>query len=129
MIRGTTAQFKFKLPYSYDELEKITIRFWQQGNPSDLLPIIKYKTNCSETSKNEIGVSLLPSETARFSDRYKAKVQLAATPYMGGSFGSKEHLLTVYPMPDDIITDDTIVDPSTPTENGWIILDGEDIVD
>ena len=60
MIRGTTAQFKFKLPYSYDELTSITIRFWQQGNPSDSLPVFKYKNNCEEREKGEIYVSLRP---------------------------------------------------------------------
>lgn len=128
VIRGTTAQFKFKLPYSYDELERITIKFWQQGNLSDYLPIIKNKTNCSESVENEIHVSLRPSETAIFSDKYKAKVQLIAQPYMGSPFGSKEHLITVYPMPDDIIVDDPTIEPSIPTDKEWIIFDGEEIV-
>lgn len=126
MIRGTTAQFKFKLPYSYDELTSITIKFWQQGNPSDYLPIFKYKINCEEREAKEIYVSLRPSETALFSDKYKAKVQLRAQPTVGSPFGSKERLITVYPMPDDIIVDDPIIDP---TEEDWIILDGEPVVD
>lgn len=128
MIRGTTAQFKFKLPYSYDELTSITIRFWQPGNPSTSLPIFKYKTNCEERVKKEIYVSLRPSETALFSDKYKAKFQLTAQPGVGAPFGSKEQLVTVYPMPDDIIIDDPII-PEPPTEEGWIVLDGEAIVD
>lgn len=129
MIRGTTAQFKFKLPYSYDELTNITIKFWQPGNPSASLPIYKYKTNCEERVKQEIYVSLRPSETARFSDKYKAKLQLRAQPIIGAPFGSKEQLVTVYPMPDDIIIDDPTIDPDTPTEEEWIILDGDTIVD
>ena len=32
MIRGTTAQFKFKLPYAKNELQWITMKFWQPGN-------------------------------------------------------------------------------------------------
>lgn len=128
MIRGTTAQFKFKLPYSYSQLSNITIQFWQPGNLSQSLPIIKDKTNCSELIQNEIYVSLRPSETALFSDRYKAKMQLRATPNIGAPFGSKEHLITVYPMPDDIIIDDPTIEPDVPTQEEWIILDGDAIV-
>jgi hypothetical protein len=128
MIRGTTAQFKFKLPYSYDELTSITIRFWQPNNPSGSLPIYKYKTNCESPVEKEIHVSLRPSETALFSDKYKAKLQLRAQPAIGAPFGCKEQLITVYPMPDDIIDDDPIINPEVPTEEGWIILDGETIV-
>ena len=127
MIRGTTAQFKFKLPYSYDELENITIRFWQPGNYNQSLPILKYKTNCSETVAKEICVSLRPSETALFSDKYKAKMQLRAQPHFGSQFGSKEILVTVYPMPDDIIIDDPTIGPDTPVDDEWIILDGQEI--
>lgn len=129
MIRGTTAQFKFKLPYSYNELADITIKFWQPGNPSDSLPIFKYKANCSERVNNEIYVSLRPSETALFSDKYKAKLQLRAQPAIGMPFGSKECLITVYPMPDDIIIDDPTINPEVPTEEGWIVLDGDTIAD
>lgn len=128
MIRGTVAQFKFKLPYSKDELEWITIKFWQPGNPSNQLPLTKIKSNCSESNVNEICVSLSAKETAIFSDRYKAKTQLRAQPYAGVPFGSKEQLITVYPMLDDIIDDDDVNDSPAPTENGWIILDGGTIV-
>ena len=128
MIRGTTAQFKFKLPYSYDELINITIRFWQPGNPSESLPRFKNKEDCVEREKGEIYVSLRPSETALFSDKYKAKLQLRAQPNIGAPFGSKEQLVTVYPMPDDIIIDDPTI-PETPTEEGWIVLDGDSIID
>ena len=129
MIRGTAAQFKFRLPYSYSDLKDITIKFWQEGNQNELLPIIKTKANCVERVNKEIYVSLRPSETAAFSDRYKAKMQLRATPIFGASFGSKERLITVYPMPDDIILDDPADVPVVPTEEGWIILDGNTIID
>lgn len=128
MIRGTTAQFKFKLPYTLDELNNVTIKFWQPGNPSDSLPIYKYKQNCAERVGKEVYVSLRPYETALFSDKYKAKLQLSAQPYIGSQFGCKEQLITVYPMPDDIIIDDPTSDPDIPIENGWIILDGKAIV-
>ena len=130
MIRGTTAQFKFKLPYSKEELEWIRIKFWQPNNQSELLPITKVKGNCATTdNQNEICVSLTAEETARFSDRYKAKVQLRAQPLGGTVFGSQQQLFTVYPMLDEIIEDDPTVEPSTPEEEGWIILDGETVTD
>ena len=44
------------------------------------------------------------------------------------AFGSKEQLITVYPMPDDIIIDDPTF-PDNPVEDEWIILDGDVIVD
>ena len=129
MIRGTTAQFKFKLPYSYEEVTNITIKFWQPGNPSNLLPIFKYKHHCEKIASNEICVSLRPSETALFSDMYKAKMQLAARPEVGNIFGTKERLITVYPMPDDIIIDDPTISPDQTTAGDWIIFDGGTIVE
>lgn len=128
MIRGTTTQFKIKLPYSYYEIKSIVIRFWQNGNPSESLPIIKSKINCEEIGPNAIAVSLRPSETALFSDKYKARMQFLATPYVGSPIGNKEHLVTVYPMPDDLIIYDPDVDPIPPLEDEWIILDGDQIL-
>ena len=93
------------------------------------MPIFKYKTNCEERVEKEIYVSLRPSETALFSDKYKAKLQLRAQPLIGAPFGSKEQLITVYPMPDDIIIDDPTIDPDTPIEEDWFIFDGGTIVD
>ena len=105
MIRGTTAQFKFKLPYTKEELEWATITFWQSSNHS-LLPITKKLEHCSAPNdSNELCVSLTAEETARFSDKYKAMVQLRAQPFGGIVFGSKQQLITVYPMLDDIIED------------------------
>lgn len=129
MIRGTTAQFKFKLPYSRDELEWVTIKFWQKGNIA-LTPITKTKTNCSATdNSNEICVSLSATETAMFSDKYKGTVQLRAQPSLGAPFGSRQQLFTVYPMLDDIIDEDPTTEPDIPQiEDEWIILDGETIV-
>ena len=127
MIRGTTAQFQFKLPYSMNELEWITIKFWQPENPHPLLPITKYKSNCEELDDGKISVSLLSTETARFSDKYKAIMQLRAQPAGGEVFGCKKNLITVYPMLDDIIEEDSPVE-TAPTEEGWILFDGDPIV-
>ena len=128
MIRGTSTPFKFKSPYSLSELDWVAIKFWQPGNPDDSLPITKYKQHCEERS-GEIYVSLSATETAKFSDKYKAKAQLRAQPLYGDVFGSKEKLITVYPMRDDIIEDDTPDVPSEPIVDGWMRLDGGQIVD
>lgn len=128
MIRGTTAQFRFKLPYTKDELTWIRIKFWQPNNQHELLPITRTKDYCTTTNDpNEICVSLTAEETSRFSDKYKAKVQLRAQPIGGTVFGSHEHLITVYPMLDEIIEEDPTITPPTPTEDGWIILDGDTV--
>lgn len=129
MIRGTTAQFKFKLPHTKSEIQSATIRFWQSNNPNKYLPIIKTldseKLNdcfISDDSK-ELCISLTSEETARFSDKYKAKTQLRGVLVDGGTFGSRPQIITVYPMPDDIIN------PTMPPvdDEGWIVLDGETV--
>lgn len=134
MIRGTTAQFKFKLPYSFGQLEWITITFWQPNNPN-LSPIIKRKSDCSPVSgTTEICTSLTCDETARFSDKYKAKVQLRAQPVedlQEAPFGCKAQTITVYPMLDDLIEDNenTPVEPSVPPVSGIPVkFDGGKIV-
>jgi hypothetical protein len=133
MIRGTTAQFKFQLPYSMGQLQWITIHFWQPGNPSKDLPICKNKAHCNESNPQEICVSLTAEETKRFTDRYKAKVQLRAQPIavLGGPvFGSKPQLITVYPMPDDLIDEDTPLEPpGGPVTEEITSIDGGTIID
>lgn len=130
MIRGTTAQFKFKLPYKIYELNWATIKFWQPGNSGTLdapLPITKRKDDCSATDNpNELCVSLTASETLRFSDKIKARVQLRAEANDGTTFASRESLITVYPISDDIVTDDPSL-PDIPTGDNFITLDGMSI--
>lgn len=129
MIRGTTAQFKFKLPYSLEELVWIRIKFWQPNNPHELLPVTKVKSNCEQTDvPNEICVSLSATETSYFSDKYKAVVQLRAQPLDGSVFGSKQQMFSVYPMPDDIIDGDIPIEPNNTVED-WAILNGGYILD
>ena len=127
MIRGTTAQFKFKLPYTKEELEWVTIKFWQPGNNTYLLPITKRLEHCETTDDHkELCLSLTPEETSRFSDKYKAKVQLRAMCTASNAiFGCKPKIVSVYPMRDDIIEEN----PTLPAENeeGWVVLDGETI--
>lgn len=131
MIRGTTAQYKFKLPYKKSELVWATIKFWQPGNLGTTqapLPITKKLEHCdSPDDSTELCVSLTPEETSRFSEKYKAKTQIRAQHSESGTvFGSRPQLITVYPMNDEILDEDPIL----PAENnGWYILDGETIVD
>lgn len=44
MIRGTTAQFKFNMPYEFDDLCIIEVTFWQpnnEGTTTAPMPIVK----------------------------------------------------------------------------------------
>jgi hypothetical protein len=130
MIRGTTAQFKFKLPYPKSELAWATIKFWQPGNNGTLeapLPITKRLEHCTAADDSDVlCISLTAEETSRFSDKFKAKTQLRAQASDGTTFASRQQIITVYPINDDIIMDD----PTMPGEDeeGWIVLDGETIM-
>ena len=127
MIRGTNAQFKFRLPYNYSELDTIKIVFWQPANngpdSSRPLPIIKVLPQCSPTEiPNELSVTLNQEETLRFSEDRKAYVQLRGTTFEGIPIASREKQITVYPVYDDSILDDDII--PTPSYDGWVFLDG-----
>lgn len=131
MVRGTTAQFQFKLPYNYSDLSLAKIVFWQPGNdgPSEErpLPIIKVLQQCSVSNDpKRIYISLTEEETARFSEKTKAYVQLKAKCIDGNTFASKKEIITVYPWYDDSVLEDEIL--PTPTDDGWIILDGSIVV-
>ena len=127
MIKGTTAQFKFKIPYPINELQWVTIKFWQPGNDDTVgLPIIKQKMHCdAEDNSKELCVSLTAIETLRFSTKLKARVQLRAQHISGLVFGNKEKLVPVYPLDDDLTQDPVL--PGE-TEDGWVILDGKEII-
>ena len=128
MIRGTTAKFKFKMPYPKEEFEWITIKFWQPGNTNVYLPIIKTAEQCDgPDGSTELYVSLTAEETSRFSDKYKARMQMRSQHSESGIiYGTRPRLVTVYPMDDEILDEN----PAMPSENeeGWIVLDGEAIV-
>lgn len=207
MIRGTTAPFKIKLPCSIEDIEWLTMKFWQDGNngtPIAPLPITKKLSNCyisniyvCELSSNivlnqqccfdidgvtygftapqnidvgsllkyntqtqsltlndliitsseidngsgmtkltfvneinyskELYVSLTAEETMRFSDKYKAKMQLRGKRISTGKvFGCRTRLVDVYPISDDLLEDDLIV---TEDNSGWIVLDGKKVSD
>lgn len=131
MIRGTNAEFRWKLPYDFSELALVKIIFWQDNyagpSQSRPLPIVKVRQQChqGETPK-ELSVTLNQEETLRFTEKRKAKVQLRATTTAGTPFASKEQLIMVYPVKDDSILDDTIL--PTPGIDDLIILDGQNII-
>jgi hypothetical protein len=127
MIRGTTAQFKFKLPYTLENLQWAKMQFWQPGNngtPEAPLPIVKRKTDLSGDSK-ELLVSLTSHETLRFTDKLKAKVQLRAQHIDGTVFASLPEFVTVYPLPDHLVDEPILPEED---EDGWVVLDGAEIV-
>lgn len=131
MIRGGNAQFKFKLPYDFSELEVVKITFWQPENngpdPSRPLPIVKVLQQCSQSSNpNELVVTLNQEETLRFEDDRKAYVQLRASTFEGIPIVSKEKMITVYPVYDDTILDEEIL--PTPELSGWVYLDGKSVI-
>ena len=128
MIRGTTQSFTFKLPFNKSEIDNVTIKFWQPGNAGTTeapLPFYKTLSSCAGSpDSTEITVSLMPSETKRFSDKLKAYVQMRVKPISGQIVATQRHLITVYPMDDDLIPD-TDEDPIVPPDSdGWVILDG-----
>ncbi len=129
MIRGTTAQFKFEIPYDWVDIKTANVIFWQDGNEGPTatraLPIIKTKTNNDlswDAINKQVSVTFAPEETARFEDDRKAKIQLTATTNSDIRFASEQQLVTVYPIyGDDSFTDDDVILPS---EDGLILLDG-----
>ena len=133
MIRGTTAQFKFKLPYNVSELQVVKINFWQENysgpSPARPLPIVKVLSQCSESNApDELLVFLNKEETLRFLDDRKAYVQLRAKTKEGTAFGCKKEMITVYPVYDDSVLDDEILPTPTPGYGDLVILDGSTIV-
>lgn len=126
MIRGTTAQFKFKLPYKKNELEWVTIKFWQPRNSSPLLPITRVLSQCDgDADSTELCTSLTAEETKIFLDDRKAMVQFRARHTNGTVFGSRPNLITVYPMLDDIIEENPTFDN---VSEGFVILDGDPVI-
>lgn len=131
MIRGTNAEFRFKLPYDFSDISTVKITFWQDNNngPSKdrPLPIIKTIGQCSQGDQaNVCSVTLNQEETLRFTEKRKAKVQLRAITSTGTPIASPQQLITVYPVYDDTVLDDVVL--PTPSYDELIILDGRQII-
>jgi hypothetical protein len=142
MIRGTTAQFKFKLPYTKENVESIEVVWWQHGhsgiNRDFPLPIAKqYKRTFDADGAivtsgpwnwlddRTIGVKLWQQETITFSDKRKAYVQMRGKSVDGHVFASDQELVTVYPIYGDYVFGDEII--PAPNEDGMTVFDGGDI--
>ena len=126
MIRGTTATFKFTLPYVIpDEIAGIEIKLWQPENyvsAGRSLSITKILNQCSYTPQSkDIYVTYTPEETARFSDKLKARIQLKGRSAEGVVFATEQEMVTVYPIYDDSMLED--ITPSTGIDGDYIILD------
>jgi hypothetical protein len=142
MIRGTTAQFKFKLPYNKNNVLLAEAKFWQEGNARGLerdcpLPLRKsYKKQVSEGNvvtqypwnwldDYTLVVRLGQRETLTFSDKYKARAQLRIRTSDGLVFASAQQIINVYPANWDEPLGDDIILPTA--EDQWVILDGDTI--
>lgn len=137
MVRGTTAAFKFNLPYELQYIAEARVVFWQEGYKGTLsnrLPIVKnYPADsgfrANPTSK-ELVVVLTEADTRAFTDKLKARVQMKAVYAVSdqerGTFASRPQSFTVYPI-DDEIMDGAIGEDTTVTQEGYIILDGQEL--
>jgi hypothetical protein len=124
VIRGTDTPFTFKLPYPTSEIEWAVMKFWQDGN--NFTPITKTEKDCISSNEYELCVLLTAKETLKFSDKMKAKVQLASKRRGANKIASKERSITVYPICDDLIIDSPLDD--APVKDGWTILDGGPVI-
>jgi hypothetical protein len=71
IYKGTTPSFSFTLPYTIDEISKMSMVFVQQGK----VIIKKVKSDFSHTNKIFI-VSLTQQETNLFNSQNEVRVQL-----------------------------------------------------
>ena len=143
MIRGTTAQFKFKLPYSKGDILLVEAKFWQSGNKGlnrgYSLPITKsYQRTLSDNGEvvtqypwnwlddYTMVVRLGQQETLTFSDKYKARVQLRVRTEDGLVFASEQQIVNVYPVNWDEPLGDDIILPTPQDE--FVVLNGDIIV-
>lgn len=100
MIRATSQQFKFQIPYDISDVDEVNIMFWQEddnGN-DDAVFIVKTKDMCDQLNERTLCVTLHSEETARFTEDRKAYAQLRAVTHDGFAFGSYRKQITVYPM-------------------------------
>lgn len=137
MVRGTTAAFKFNLPYELQYIAEARVVFWQEGYKGTLsnsLPIRKTYPGDSgfkvDPTSKELVVVLTEADTRAFTDKLKARVQMKAVYVLPdetkGTFASRPQLFTVYPI-DDEIMDGVIGEDTTVAQGGYIILDGQEL--
>lgn len=138
MIRGTTAPFKFEVPYDTSTISAIVATFNQKhwrGTDVARLPIEKWYTASwvaqedgsmkltetrndgfafSPTNPREIQTNLTEEETLRFSDKEKAYMQIRVQFDIDGGTVTRASLpqkITVYP-----VLNDSQIGPPTPSD-------------
>lgn len=137
MIRGTTAPFKFTVPYEWSEICAIEATFTQKKDDGSILSLIKqYDTRWvdninpggftpDENNSKIIYVVLDPGETLQFSDKRKGHVQIKVYSPNKGIVANKSQRFTVYPINNDDILED--IGKPIPEQDGIRILDAGEI--
>lgn len=138
MIRGTTAPFKFKLPYTWDKVCAARATFKQIQDNGETLTIVKtYDTRRIEhpnpggftpdpNDNSIVYVVLNSNETLQFSDKRKANVQFKSYCEDNGVIASKLQKFTVYPIEDSETFEEL---PNTPSVyDGIFVLDAGEIL-
>jgi hypothetical protein len=126
MIRGTTAQFKFNLPYPLKDITSAEVNFWQKadGVVDGKTILVTRNLMCSGSGdplKREVYVLLTQEETLRFSEKKHGYVQFRGVAADGSVFASKQEDFIVYPFcKDDPIGG--VTPPADEDDNGWIII-------
>lgn len=100
MIRGTSQQFRFTIPYDISELSSVSIMFWQPAdNSATEEPFIeKNLENCEVLGDKVLSVTLHSEETAQFTTNRKAYVQFVGIVNDGFTFASRIQQITIYPI-------------------------------
>ena len=137
MIRGTTAPFKFSVPYAWSDICAIEATFTQKKESGETLSIIKeYDTRWAEninpggfTPDNNnpyiIYVILDPYETLQFSEKRKGQVQIKVYCPGKGIVANKPSKFTVYPSNNDNILEGDPGEPMPENNDIWILDAGE----
>jgi hypothetical protein len=112
VIRGTSQQFKFSIPYNYEDLTDVRIAFWQEDNHGTedyTLPIIKTKNDCTSNPFGTIlYVTLNSKESLAFATDRKAFVQMRATTIDGFTFGCRKKSFTVHTINEELLPDEEV---------------------
>ena len=99
LIRGAYEQYKFKIPYKFNELAKVEITFKQKKHDGTILVIVKNKKDCAvkHEKSNIVYTKLTQEETLRFASDAKVLMQWRALTNNGVAFSSPVKKITVYP--------------------------------
>lgn len=124
MIRGTTAQFKFNLPYELRQINYVEVFFWQPGDSFSNTPSVEIPKTISgySSDKKILYVSLHQEETKLFSEKKLGYVQLRGVAADGTVFASKQESFIVYPY----YSNGSIGEPpeiNDDNNDGWSVID------